>query len=83
MTEAITVEVLRDGDREPLKQALRDWGVEAHVTEEGVLEIPCDGDFDRLCDEIRREVEAWIAETGLPLVPEQVEDGLVLRPPGS
>ena len=83
MTERITVEVARSADRESLLAALRERGLEARVTDDAAIEIPCGQGAKRPCGEIVGELEAWIVETGLPLVPEPLEDRIVLRPPGS
>jgi hypothetical protein len=83
VTDAITVDVARSPDRESLVAALREHGVDVRETDDAGLEIPCGDDAARMCDEIVHELETWIAETGLPLVPVAAEDRVVLRPPGS
>ena len=84
MPESITVEVPRPEERDALLTALRERGFDVRETEAQVLEIPCGPDGQRrLCDEIVGELETWIAEAGIPFVPERLEDRVVLRPPGS
>ena len=85
MPDTVHVELAREVDREQLVEALTQRGLEARIAdEEGriLLEIPCSGDSDRVCDEVLHEVESLVAETGLPLVPMRVEGGVYLRPPG-
>jgi hypothetical protein len=84
MPDGITVELARVADRESVMTALRDRGLEVREGDGTVIEIPCGpGEQQRLCDEVIGEVEAWIAEAEVPLVPEVHEDRVVLRPPAS
>jgi hypothetical protein len=86
MPDAIEVEVARAIDRDELLEALRQRGFKAQPADhDGApgLEVPCGQDAGRTCDELVGELEAWIGESGLPLVPERLDDRVVLRPPGS
>jgi hypothetical protein len=78
------VELPRAEERDSLVSALRERGLDVREADDRVLEIPCGSERQQqLCDEIVGELEAWIAETGVPFVPVQLEDRVVLRPPGS
>ena len=85
MADRIHVELARIPDRERLLEALAERGVEARATDtDGRLgvEIPCDdGDPERPCADVAGELEGWLDEIGLQLVPMETDDGLFLRPP--
>ena len=74
-------------DRDDVVRALREQGLEARVDERDdatAIEIPCDdADAERVCAEVLRRVEALIADLGLPLVPEQDEGRVFVRPPAA
>ncbi len=76
----VAIETARIVDRDQLVTLLREQGVEAHVLDDG-LEIPCDDDTSRLCDELVARLESWIGELGVPLVPERGDGRVFLRPP--
>ena len=81
---AIHVETARVVDRDELLRILGERGLDASaVDEDGQpgIEITCDGEPEAGCSELFAEVEGWIAETGLPLVPLQLKDRIFLRPP--
>jgi hypothetical protein len=66
--------------------ALTEHGVESfEVDEEGYVrvEVPCGPDDERDCHELLSEIETWLAERGLPWVPEEVDGRVVIRPPAS
>lgn len=84
MADTVQVEVARTIERDELLEVLRAHGLEAKPVEgdELGIEIPCD-DEGRLCDEVIADVEAFIAEAGLPLVPVRSNGAVFVRPPGS
>jgi hypothetical protein len=66
--------------------ALSEHGIEAsEVEEDGYVsvEVPCGEGDSRDCHELIVEIESWLAERGLPFVPEEIEGRIVIRPPGS
>ena len=82
----MTVKVAWVGlDRDQLMSALEQRGLTPNVVEqagEAVIEIPCaEGDNARLCDDVMTEVESLLAELELPLVPEQGDGQVFIRPP--
>ena len=84
--ETVHVEVARTAERDELLRALTDRGVAAHAVDDDAMpaiEVPCGEHADRSCEEVFGEVEAWIAESGVPLVPELAERAVFLRPPAS
>jgi hypothetical protein len=67
-----------------LVAALSDHGVEATTVEESgvvAVEVPCDKDGNRNCAELLSEIEGWLAERGLPFVPEEQDGRILIRPP--
>ena len=86
MTDTVQVEVARTIERDELLGVLKERGLEARAVDgDGMpgIEIPCGGEGERVCDEVLSELEAWIAESGLPLVPVNDNGAVFLRPPGS
>ena len=84
MPEIVQVEVARTAERDELLEVLRGRGLDARPVdgdESPGIEIPCGGDAARLCDELLSDLEAWIAEAGLPLVPVRNDGAVLLRPP--
>ena len=84
--ETVHVEVARTAERDELLRALTQRGLDAHSVDDDAMpaiEVPCGDDADRSCEEVLGEVEAWIAESGVPLVPELAERAVFLRPPAS
>ena len=71
-------------DRDDLLSALEQRGLEASVVERDgaqLIEIPCgEGDAAKLCDDVMSEVESVLAELQLPLVPEQGDGQVFVRP---
>ena len=86
MGEGIDVEVARVVDGEALLEVLRARGVEAEPLDDGDrlgFRIPCGEEgAERLCDDVLAQVEALVAEAGLPLVPQRGDGFVFLRPPG-
>jgi hypothetical protein len=74
-------------DRDEVVRALREHGLEARIDERDdatAIEIPCDdADTERVCAAVLGRVEALIAELGLPLVPEQGDGQVFVRPPAA
>jgi hypothetical protein len=65
---------------------LAEHGIEAlEVEEDGyvAVEVPCGEGDDRDCQELIADIESWLAERGLPFVPEEVEGRVVIRPPAT
>jgi hypothetical protein len=86
MADSIEVELVRVVDRDQVLETLRAYGFDARRTDHDgapALEVRCGPDWDRACDEIVAELESWIAERGIPLVPERIDDRVLLRPPAS
>jgi hypothetical protein len=80
---AIQVEVARTIDLDRLVETLGERGFEPRVLhEDGRLgvEVLC-GEEPDACHELYHELETWIADQGLPLVPIELESSIVLRPP--
>jgi glycine cleavage system protein P-like pyridoxal-binding family len=69
-----------------LLQTLSDHGIDAAtVDEDGVVavEVPCDEEGNRDCAELLSRIEGWLAEEGLPFVPEEQGDRILIRPPAA
>jgi glycine cleavage system protein P-like pyridoxal-binding family len=69
---------------EQLVETLKQHGVDAAtVTEDGVVavEVPCDEDGNRDCAQLLSQIEDWLAERGLPFVPEEQGSRILIRPP--
>jgi hypothetical protein len=67
-----------------LLATLSEHGVDAATIEEsGVVsvEVPCDEGGNRNCAELLSEIEGWLAERGLPFVPEEQGGRILIRPP--
>jgi hypothetical protein len=80
---AIEVDVPTIPERDELMRALEARGlspkpVDAH--DHIGIEIPC-GDDAGACDEVISQLESWLGETGLPLVPVKDDGRVYLRPP--
>ena len=67
-------------------ETLNEHGIESsEVQADGyvLVEVPCGTDDTRDCQELIAEIQSWLAEKGLPFVPEEVEGRVVIRPPAS
>ena len=67
-----------------LLETLSDHGVVAtSVEENGVVavEVPCDDDGKQDCSELISQIEGWLAQRGLPFVPEEQDGRILIRPP--
>ncbi len=74
------VQVAREVDLEHVVEALRDRGHDPEVHELGIR-VRCEDEAE-LCDGLVSDLEAWLAELGVPLVPERANGAVYLRPPG-
>ncbi len=85
MADTVQVEVARTVERDELLEVLRAHGLDAKPVEGDALgiEIPCNADEGQLCDDVIAEVEEFIAEAGLPLVPVRTNGAVFVRPPAS
>ena len=84
MTDSVHVEVARADERDRLLEALRSRGLEAEARDEDgrlVIEVPCRDETESGCDDVFREIDTWLAESDVPLVPERAERSIFLRPP--
>jgi hypothetical protein len=70
------VEVARLPERSELIAALEADGFPARPLGEGGIEVGCED-----CEALLHELDAWIAERDLPLVPVRVGEQILLRPP--
>jgi hypothetical protein len=63
---------------------LKEHGIES-VEEDGYVrvDVPCSDGDERDCHELIVDIEAWLAENGLPFVAEEVDGRVVIRPPAS
>jgi hypothetical protein len=67
-------------------EALTEHGVEAVEVEAEsyvLVQVPCGEDDERDCHELIIDIEAWLAEKGLPFVAQEVDGKIVIRPPAS
>ena len=81
--KTIGVDVPTLPERDELLRALEARGLSpaAVDTDDHLgIEIPCE-DVELACDEVMYELESWIAQTGLPLVPIKGDGHVYLRPP--
>jgi hypothetical protein len=83
MAQAATVQVeaARIPDRDRLLKMLEDEGLEARAVNEVGIEVPCDKDAAKACDELLTSVEAVIMDLGAPFVPIKHEGVIYIRPP--
>lgn len=65
---------------------LKEHGIESlEVEEEGYvrIEVPSSEGDERDCHELIVDIEAWLAEKGLPFVAQEVDGRIVIRPPAT
>jgi hypothetical protein len=72
----VHVEAPRTPDRDELVTALKNDGFDAHPVNDLGIEVRGDGD-------LLSDLETWIADSGIPLVPQPSDDTIFLRPPAS
>jgi hypothetical protein len=77
---SLHMETARTVDRDWLVRELEDHGYEARLVDDVGVEIGCD-DATSACDELLHELETWIADRDLPLVPMKAEGAIYLGPP--
>ena len=70
------VEAPRTPDRDQLVAALKQDGFDVQPVNDLGIEVKGDGD-------VLADLETWIAETGIPSVPQPADDTIFLRPPAS
>jgi glycine cleavage system protein P-like pyridoxal-binding family len=74
----------RNEEVQQLLDTLSEHGVEAATIDEDgvvVVEVRCDDEGKRDCAELLSQIEGWLAEEGLPFVPEEQDDRILIRPP--
>ena len=67
-------------------QTLGERGIEATTVEESgvvAVAVPCNDAGDRDCSQLLSEIEGWLAEQGLPFVPEEQDGRILIRPPAA
>jgi hypothetical protein len=77
----VEIQVAREVDLDRVLEALRERGHDPEVEELGIR-VRCEDEVE-LCDGLLSDLETWLAESGVPLVPEQANGHVYLRPPGS
>ena len=75
------IQFAREVDLPYVIEVLREQGHDPEVHKLGVL-VRCE-DGDGACDGLVSDLEAWLAESGVPLVPERADGHVYLRPPAS
>ena len=88
MPEAIRVQLARTVEGRDLLESLAARGLAGRLVEEegglAVLVSDGGGDAERLRREVLHALDAWVGESGLPLVPTSLGDeGCALRPPAA
>ena len=73
---SVHVEAPRTPDRDELVAALKNDGFDARPVNDLGIEVTGDGD-------LLADLETWIAESGVPLIPDPSGDTIYLRPPAS
>jgi hypothetical protein len=69
-----------------LVHALSERGLDAATIEDGgviAVEVPCDEDGNRDCDQLLHDLEGWLAEQHLPFVPQEFDGRILIRPPAA
>jgi hypothetical protein len=81
MSSTIHVEAARIPDRDRLLAELEANGLEAHAVDEVSIEVPCDGNEQRLSDRVFSQVEDVIMRIGASFVPIKHDGVIYIRPP--
>jgi hypothetical protein len=81
MGDSVQVEAARIPDRDRLLQELRDSGVDARPVDEVGIEVPVEGDGEKVADELFAHAESVIMSIGAPFVPIKHEETIYIRPP--
>jgi hypothetical protein len=79
----IQVEAARMPDRDRLLRELREAGLDARPVGETVIEVPSEGEPQRIAEELFAHAQAVILSIGAPLVPIEHEGVIYIRPPVS
>jgi hypothetical protein len=67
-------------------ETLSEHGIDSfEIEEDGYVsvEVPCEPGGDPDCQQLIADIESWLAERGLPFVPEEVDGRVVIRPPAT
>jgi hypothetical protein len=72
----VHVEAPRTPDRDALVAMLKNDGFDARPVNDLGIEVKGEGD-------LLADLDTWIAQTGIPLVPQPAGDTIFLRPPAS
>jgi hypothetical protein len=84
VTDSVQIDVPRVPDRDELMKMLTARGFDPRPVDDGEwlgVEIPCDGDAQRACEELIAELESWVSNEGIPFVPVAADGVIFLRPP--
>jgi hypothetical protein len=77
----VQVEAARIPDRDRLLRELREAGLDARPVGEIGIEVPYDGEPERMADKLFAHAEAVIMSIGAPFVPIKHEGVIYIRPP--
>ncbi len=81
MASTIHVEAARIPDRDRLLRELAASGLEARAVDEVGIEVPCDGDEQRVSADVYAQVENLIMKIGSSFVPIKHDGVIYIRPP--
>jgi hypothetical protein len=76
----VEVQVAREVDLAHVVETVRERGHDPEVHDLGIR-VRCE-DESELRDGLVSDLEAWLAASGVPLVPERANGHVYLRPPG-
>jgi hypothetical protein len=80
---AVQVKAARIPDRNRLLRELHEAGIDARSVGEIGIEVPYEGEPERIADELFAHAEAVIMSIGAPFVPIKHEGVIYIRPPVS
>jgi hypothetical protein len=81
MSNQIHVEAARIPDRDRLLRELEAQGLHATAVDEVGIDVPCEGDEQRLSNSIFAQVEDVIMRIGAHFVPIKHDGVIYIRPP--
>lgn len=81
MASTIHVEAARIPDRDRLLRELAASGLEPRAVDEVGIEVPCDGDEQRVSADVYAQVENLIMKIGSSFVPIKHDGVIYIRPP--
>jgi hypothetical protein len=81
MATTIHVEAARIPDRDRLLGELEAAGLAPRAIDEVGIEVPCEGDSERIAGSVYSQVEDVIMRIGAPFVPIKHADVIYIRPP--